>query len=111
MFEMITITIPVFTKQLKYRCTSFETSEINMTREEAREIERLYLKGYLDSDDKRKAIANNYNNVTVEDINTIIEAIKRGGRIEEKISIPDKHGKGDSGNNGNNGNEINDTER
>ena len=105
MFEMITIKIPVFDEQLEYRCTSFETSEINMTWEEAKEIERLYSNGHLNSDDKRKAIANNYNNVTVEDINTIIKAIKRGGRIEEKISIPDKHGKGDSSN------EINDTER
>lgn len=102
---MITIYIPEFDERLDYECTSINTFKINMTREEAREIERLYSKGLLDSDDKIKARANKYNSVTVEDINTIIDAIRRGGRIDEENSIPDNHIKGNSGN------KINDTER
>lgn len=95
-------------------CVSFDTikfidKDIDMKVVNALKI--AYRLGRSFSNDEIKAIASQYKNTTVEDIKTIINAIANAYTIDEEISIPDKHSKGDSGNNGNNGNKINDTER
>ena len=110
---MITIHIPEFDKNdVNKRFQSFKTIDIDINMNTVDAIIRTKYRsccnnGRSVSDYEKKELAGKCS-ITIEAVNTILDALAQGYTIDEGNSTPDKHSKGDSGNNGN---KINDTER